>query len=128
MVGRLYAFFSEQLVRMATTRNAVRNALAKLVQAHMNLENTNRAKNVLKNAINKHLRATINVNTAKNHLLKNQGYKYSNANRANILKRVIFTGPAAVPSFNNRYDINTVGKKITLRPGKRIVRAIERVF
>jgi|688.fasta_scaffold206078_2 hypothetical protein len=126
MVVRLYAFFSEQTVRMATTpnRSAVRNALAKLVQAHMNLENTTRAKNVLKKAINNHLRATINRNKAINHVLKKAGYKYSNANRANILTKVgtttignnVYVNMARlVNSYNVNINQKTIQKRSMLR-------------
>jgi hypothetical protein len=123
MVVRLYAFFSEQTVRMATTpnRSAVRNALAKLVQAHMNLENTARAKNNLKRAINNHLSATINRNKAINHVLKSQGYKYSNANRANILTKVNINNSDNRLKMNlkrlvNSYNINK-NKTIQRRSG-----------
>jgi hypothetical protein len=128
MVVRLYAFFSEQTVRMATpNRSAVRNALAKLVQAHMNLENTTRAKNLLKNAINNHLRATINRNKAINHVLKKQRYKYSNANRANIVQRVGTkrVGTELQLIMNNLpklYNINPNTRYIQKRPMLRRVR------
>jgi hypothetical protein len=126
MVVRLYAFFSEQTVRMATpNRNAVRNALAKLVSAHMNLENTTRAKNNLKNVINAHLRVTINNNKAKNHLLKKLKYKYSNANRANILTKVNTkrVGPnhfqlnmsRLANSYNINFNQKTIQKRSILR-------------
>lgn len=123
MVVRLYAFFSAHLVRMATTRNAVRNALAKLVQAHMNLENTTRAKNVLKKAINNHLSATISRNKAKNHILKKVGYKYSNANRANILTKVNTKNSGNNVLLNlsglaNSYNVNknkTIQRRSVLR-------------
>jgi hypothetical protein len=109
MVVRLYAFFSAHLVRMATpNRSAVKNALAKLVQAHMNLENTTRAKNNLKRAINNHLSATITRNNAIDHVLKKQGYKYSNANRANIVQRVGINANKQLTMINLRklYNIN----------------------
>ena len=125
MVVRLYAFFSAHLVRMATpNRSAVKNALAKLVQAHMNLENTTRAKNVLKKAINNHLSATINRNKAINHVLKTKEYRYSNANRANILKKVIINNTGNIVELSlkrlaNSYNINrrkrTIQKRSVLR-------------
>lgn len=118
MVVRLYAFFSEQTVRMATpNRSAVRNALAKLVQAHMNLENTASAKNNLKRVINNHLSATINRNKAINHVLKKQGYKYSNANRANIVQRVNINANKQLnmTRLSNLYNIKN-NKTIQKRP------------
>jgi hypothetical protein len=124
MVVRLYAFFSAHLVRMAATRNAVRNALAKLVSAHMNLENTTRAQNLLKKAINNHLSATINRNKAINHELKKLKYKYSNANRANILTKVntnnsgnqvLLNLTRLAKSYNVNSNKKTIQKRSILR-------------
>jgi hypothetical protein len=131
MVVRLYAFFSAQTVRMTTTRNAVRQALANLVSAHLNLEHTNIAKNRLKTAINRHLRTTINRNKAINEVLKSSGYKYSNANRSNIIKKVGIRDNGTSITFNLKpltnsyYNINGMNIKRRAR-GSRVLSSVMR--
>lgn len=123
---RLYAFFSAQLVRMTTTRNAVRQALANLVSAHLNLEHTNIARNRLKTAINRHLNTTINRNKAINEVLKSSGYKYPNANRPNIIKKVGIRVNGnnlhlnLKPLTNSYYNINGMNIKRRAR-GSRVL-------
>lgn len=83
-----------------TSRNAVKTALANLVKAHTNMENTTAAKNRLKVAIENHLKTTVNKTKATNHVLKRMGYTYSNQNRANIV-RIILPKPV-----NNHVSFN----------------------